>query len=370
MLRFDLCVLGGGLAGSAFAILMAQRGARVVLVEKTRFEALRAGEHLPPQARGALRALGCEAALLADSTIESPGILSRWMTHTAVFKPYIGNAEGLGLNLTRRLFDASLFAQAQRSGVTTHQGASLASAVRGTGTWEIVLRSADETLSLCAARVVDASGRASIFARRQGAQWQCAGDLIAAVARLRATRDGPADNLCLHVDACPRGWWSVTPTRRDVIATFYASAAIKRGMRLDARRWWKWGLESAPAVAERLGRTTKQLEEVRIVPAFPRLLRTMYGTDWFAIGDAAATYDPLSGHGIQYAFEGAFRAAEMASADVPLERLGALYQEAMTARFARHIENRARAYAEAAPRFPRSPFWREMTAPLGEALSV
>jgi flavin-dependent dehydrogenase len=133
-------------------------------------------------------------------------------------------------------------------------------------------------------------------------------------------------------------------------------------MRIDARRWWHWGLEAAPGVRERLHRTTVGLEEVRIVPAFPRLLRTMYGTEWFAIGDAAATHDPLSGHGIEYALESAFRAAEMASVDVPLERLGPVYQEAITGRFARHIVNRARAYAEAAPMFPGAPFWREMTA--------
>ena len=362
--RFDLCVLGGGLAGSAFAILMARRGARVVLVEKTKFDALRAGEHLPPQARGALRALGCDVASLDNSTIESPGILTRWMPGAAVFKPYLGNVEGLGLNLTRRRFDAALFAQAQRSGVTTHQRASLAGAARARDGWQIVLCCADETLSIRADRVVDATGRASVFARRQGAEWQSQGDLIAAVARLRSARDAPADNLCLHVDACRLGWWSIAPTRREVIATFYARAVEKHRMHLDARQWWKRGLQSAPAVDERLRRTTTQLEEVRIVAAFPRLLRTMYGADWFAIGDAAAAHDPLSGHGIQYAFETAFRAAEMASSDTPLERLGAIYQEAIASRFTRHIENRARAYAEAAPRFPRSAFWREMA---GEA---
>lgn len=361
--RFDLCVLGGGVAGSAFAILMARRGARVALVEKTCFQTLRAGEHLPPQARGALRALGCEADLFGGSVIESPGILSRWIGHAALFKPYIGHAEGLGLNLTRRDFDAALFRQAQRAGVTTYQGASLANAARGNGAWEVALQAGEERLSLRAQRVVDASGRTSVFARRQGAQWRSYGDMIAAVGRLRSAHDGPADNLCLHVDACPRGWWSVTPTRRDVIATFYARAVTKRRLRIDEHRWWRWGLDAAPAVRERLDRIAVGLEEVRIVPAFPRLLGGMYGPDWFAIGDAAAAHDPLSGHGIQYAFESAFRAAEMASADVPLERLGPLYEEAITVRFARHIDNRARAYAEAAPTFPGSPFWCEMAAP-------
>jgi flavin-dependent dehydrogenase len=89
----------------------------------------------------------------------------------------------------------------------------------------------------------------------------------------------------------------------------------------------------------------------------------MHGRDWFAVGDAAAAHDPLSGHGIIYALESAFRAAEMASADLPLERLGPLYGEAITGRFARHIDNRAGAYAEAAGRFPSSSFWRNMAAP-------
>jgi hypothetical protein len=57
--------------------------------------------------------------------------------------------------------------------------------------------------------------------------------------------------------------------------------------------------------------------------------------------------------------ESAFRAAEMASADLPLSRIGPLY-EAIKGRFARQSRG---AYAEAASRFPRSPFWREMASP-------
>jgi len=50
--------------------------------------------------------------------------------------------------------------------------------------------------------------------------------------------------------------------------------------------------------------------------------------------------------------------------DLPLEWLGPLYEEVVTGRFARHIDNhRTRAYAEAAGRFPRSSFWRNMAAP-------
>jgi flavin-dependent dehydrogenase len=361
--RYDLCVLGGGLAGSAFAILMVRRGARVALVEKTRFDSFRPGEHLPPSARGALRALGCEAALFDGSFIDSPGILSGWVAQAAVFKPYIGHPEGLGLNLSRRQFDEALFRQAERSGVTTYRDAGIVVTERAKHGWTLSFPTADGTLELHARRIADATGRISVFARRQGARWDSYGDLIATVARLPPIGEGPADNLCLHVEACEHGWWSLTPTHRDIIATFYASASAKRAIGLNERAWWHWGLETASGTRERLARTVAAVEEVLTFPAFPRILRSMHGPDWFAIGDAAAAHDPLSGHGIIYAFESAFRAAEMASADLPLERLGPLYEEAITGRFARHIDNRASAYAEAAGRFPYSSFWRDMAAP-------
>jgi len=118
-------------------------------------------------------------------------------------------------------------------------------------------------------------------------------------------------------------------------------------MGLDEQQWWQWGLDAAPGVRARLERVAAELLDVRMHAAFPRVLDGIYGPDWLAIGDAAATHDPLSGHGIQYAFESAFRAAEIASSDMPLEQSGALYQEAILSRFESHMRNRELVYREA-----------------------
>lgn len=360
--QVDICVLGGGPAGSAFAIRMARNGARVALVEKSGFESFRPGEHLPPPARGALRALGCEPKLFDGVWIESPGIISRWIARSTLFKPYFGQPDGLGLNLSRRHFDSALFEQARRAGAIVFGQTKLADAVRAKHGWDLLLRTMEGNHALAAGLVVDSSGRSSVFARRQGAQWQSFGDLIAAAGRLQPAVPGNADNLSLHVEACEHGWWSLTPTRDgEIIATFYGSAKTKRMKRMNEYQWWRWGLESAHGVRNRLASAAVTLHAVLIYPAFPRLLRKMHGPNWFAIGDAAATHDPLSGHGIVYAFESAFRAAEMTTADLPLERLGPIYRDAIAGRFARHVANRRQAYAEAAPLFPRSQFWIEMT---------
>ena len=108
---------------------------------------------------------------------------------------------------------------------------------------------------------------------------------------------------------------------------------------------------------DQLTRGPRRPAEVRVFPAAPRVLDRLWGPGWLAIGDAAASHDPLSGQGVTYAFETAFRAAEAVLAAAPFDAIAALYQEAITDRFARHLSARAGVYAEAAASFPTSPFW-------------
>ena len=58
----DFLVLGGGPAGSAFAILAARAGASVALIERRGYDKPRPGEHLDGSVRGALDALKVSAA--------------------------------------------------------------------------------------------------------------------------------------------------------------------------------------------------------------------------------------------------------------------------------------------------------------------
>jgi flavin-dependent dehydrogenase len=359
-LDFDVAVLGGGPAGSALAILMARQGARVAVVEKSDFATFRPGEHLPPDATGALAALGCGAKLFASVLIKSPGILSDWGTDIPLYKPYAGGEEGLGLNLDRVAFDRALFALAGECGVTLVERASLVAAVREGARWAVNLETPAGPLGLTAALVVDATGRSAAFARRQDAKPQAHGDLTA-VAALVPHHAGMPEDRRLLVAASELGWWSATPTPSgDIVATFYSRNRLRDG--LSAARWWARGFQSAPIVRQRLGGAATP-ERCSTFAAFPRMVRPMYGLGWVAIGDAATCHDPLSGHGVLYAFESAFRAAEMVAADPTIARFGRIYEEAMADRFARHLALREAAYAHAADRFPAAPFWRDPCGP-------
>src|SRR5688572_8968430 len=115
----DFVIVGGGPAGSAIAILLAQTGANVALLEKGDYRSFRIGEHLPPSVRGALRMLGCENASLAECAINTPGVVARWKNGDEMFRPYFSQRGPLGVNVMRNAFDAMLFDRATKAGVAT-----------------------------------------------------------------------------------------------------------------------------------------------------------------------------------------------------------------------------------------------------------
>ena len=75
----DVIVIGGGPAGLATAIALAQRDWSVTILERSHYESTRIGETLPPEIKQPLFALGTWGRFLADGPIESPGITAAWL---------------------------------------------------------------------------------------------------------------------------------------------------------------------------------------------------------------------------------------------------------------------------------------------------
>src|ERR1700758_457003 len=74
----DVAVIGGGPAGCATAIALARRGLATALLERSRYDAPRVGETLPPESRVALAALDLLQRVENDTHLRSSGIVSVW----------------------------------------------------------------------------------------------------------------------------------------------------------------------------------------------------------------------------------------------------------------------------------------------------
>lgn len=122
---WDVVIVGGGPAGAATAITLANKGRQVLLLEKQASVGFKLGESLPPACIGLVEHfLG-----VIDETDHShfgltrtTGNLSLWASETPDHSDFFFTSKGFGLCLDRVSFDNALRKKAVESGVTLYQG--------------------------------------------------------------------------------------------------------------------------------------------------------------------------------------------------------------------------------------------------------
>jgi flavin-dependent dehydrogenase len=99
-------------------------------------------------------------------------------------------------------------------------------------------------------------------------------------------------------------------------------------------------------------------EPLRVAVARSEYLAPMSGDGWLAVGDATASYDPLSSHGIGSALAGGKHAATAAAAYLGGNRAALQgYGERLAAGYAVYVRLWRAYYAEER-RWPASPYWQ------------
>jgi flavin-dependent dehydrogenase len=325
----------------------------VAVLERSNYSGDRIGETLPPRARALLESLDAWDDFQRDGHLPSPAIVSLWGNHR-LYENWFDGQTGTGWHINRARFDATLAKAAQRAGAQVYQRATLRQCSRaGSGLWEVSACVEGKAMSLRASWAVDATGRLAWFARRQSAQRLAWDQLVGVVGYGTGSDDDP--RTCL--EAAPNGWWysAQLPGKRSVAAYMTDAGQLPRG-RLALRSYWQKRLGESSLAGAVFGIAAPG--ELQALPANSSILSRLRGPNWLAIGDAAATFDPLSGAGVCKAIEDA-RAAALALVDAFDGRLSALekYVMGVELTFEQFLITRRRYYA-LINRWPDSPFWR------------
>jgi len=354
MRHFDVVVIGAGPAGAATALSLRKNHPHlsVLLLEASDFQLVRPGETLSLEAIPLLQQLEVFDFFLEQNhrTVSSQGGLSGGT-------PVMGTDAAGGWNLDRGRFDSMLAGYAAASGAAFMRAMLERVQLDANGLWQLSANAGAVSHTLSASFVVDASGRSARFASEIGIA-QTAHDTLICLTRIVALESGAQTSKTCLIEAFEHGWWYSAPVgEKSVAVSIMTDADISKRLLLSGTENWGRQLEAAPDTRARLG-TSSIPGELNIRAAHTRNLTNYVGNNWLAVGDAAASVDPLASQGVLRALRFGLHAGNTVGEQFGKRIPGGLadYAQLVQTEFENNLMLRLEDY-RMEQRWAASPFW-------------
>jgi menaquinone-9 beta-reductase len=306
----DVVIVGGGPSGTSTAILLAERGVRVTLLDKARFPRVKpCAEYANPQAMDVLERLGLlagarqsGAAVFRGMRVTSPG--GRRMD-----LDFDADAGRHALGISRLQLDALAIERCRAMGVEVLEGARVRGVIVDDGrVCGVQAIRQQDRLDVSGRVIVGADGHHSAVSRLLGldrnVRWPRRIGLAAHFENF-PLYDEMGE---MHV-ACS-GYCGIAPQEegRVNIAMVVDMATFEK-RESPVERFFAEALLSYPGISDRAAAATR-VTPVRGVGPLARRVRRVSGDGFLLVGDAAGFFDPFTGEGIYDALRGGVLAAE------------------------------------------------------------
>lgn len=299
LLQADVLILGAGPAGAAAALNLAGRH-RVLMVERLTDPAPRIGESLPPAAMRLLADMGLQEEFLRQGHRHYHGNRALWNGAAGEYH-FLRDPDGHGWHLDRSRFDGWLRSKARERGAALLSSSTVIDVqpdLAGAGGWLLRLRTPKGECVARAGIVIDAGGRAAMLARKLGACRLRQDKLVCGwlLGRDQAWGGGGF----AHIESSEHGWWysAALPGQRRVLA-FHTDADLEAARCLRSGEWLLSAARRLPGMGALLDEGGfAATGAASVTAAHSSTLSPAAGPGWYAVGDAAASFDPLSSQGL------------------------------------------------------------------------
>lgn len=325
---YDAVVIGGGPAGSTVATLLAQRGRRVLVVERAKFPRFHIGESLMPETYWVFERLGMLPKLRDSNFTRKYSV--QFVTASGresapfVFEERKPHECSVTWQVDRAAFDQMMLEHAEEAGATVWQEANVVDVLleptdaddlpRATG---VVVRRKDDAVPrrISAKVVVDATGMNALLSKRLG--------IRKVDPMLRKA------SVFSHYKGCPRepgknggatlvlstaqndGWFWYIPLRNDVTSVGIVADIdrLVKNRKGTPEQILDEEIANCPGLRERM-KGGERCGPVQVMSDFSYRATRCAGEGWVLAGDAFGFLDPMYSSGVFLALKSGELAAD------------------------------------------------------------
>lgn len=314
----DILVIGGGPAGATAAILLAEKGYRVVVLEKSRHPRFHIGESLLPANVPLLERLGVAEKVRAigmekwGAEFVSP---SDGRRQEFQFANAWDKSQPMSYQVRRSEFDEILIRRAAAQGAEVIEGCKVQDVEfleDGSGVRVAGMHDDGRTQSWTAGQIIDASGRDTFLGNRlQTKRRNKKHNSAALYAHFTgARRDCGKREGNIGIYWFDHGWFWFIPLADGT--TSIGAVVWPQYMKTRTGPLREFFLETiarCPPLADRLSGATLA-SEVEATGNYAYACDRSYGRNYLLVGDAFAFIDPVFSSGVMLAMHGGAAAAE------------------------------------------------------------
>jgi 2-polyprenyl-6-methoxyphenol hydroxylase-like FAD-dependent oxidoreductase len=300
-MKADVVIVGGGLAGSTTAAILAKRGHDVVVLEReTKFRDRVRGENMLPWGVAAARRLGVLDLLIAHGGHRVPWFNMYAMGEMTTHRPLDQTTPGgdTSLNMFHPDLQEALFAEAEKAGASMRRSATVAALESQNDHWRVSISEGDRTRSVEARVVVGADGKFSAMRKWGGFEVRRDPDHLRIAGALVAGTSVPDDGT--HLCMGPGFATFVAPLGKQRARMYFIYAGAMGDRQLSGRHKTSEFLDACRAT----GAPAEWYEGAEVIGPLAEFegadqsVRSPATRGLALIGDAAAATDPSWGCGL------------------------------------------------------------------------
>ncbi len=307
MVHYDLIIIGKGISACAAIISLFESGNRIAVLAPENNNKFKIGETLSPSANKELKKLGLYQDFLNEGHLKAYSSFSSWGKEQLSEKYVWEGKQEAGWYIDRSKFETFLWSKALKTNMDCIND-KLIYANLENNLWHLNTKKGNKYK---ANYILDCSGRSAVVLRNFNSRKRI-DKLVAIYAVLDPYNNEVDPTIASLVEPTKNGWFysSIIPTNQLVVAYFTDSDLIPDGVTKKIKTW-KQLLDSSEFTMKRIDTAEFKINQLPIITDASTIISDESKIDrLLSAGDAIASFDPLSSHGMTTALWSGRKAAK------------------------------------------------------------